>query len=239
MKQAEIMRDTEIIIYHGSQEIVKEPKFGVGKTYNDFGQGFYCTEGIELAREWACPIQNDGYTNKYCLNLDGLTVLDLTKDEFDTFYWLAILLRNRKFDIIYPICYEAREYILSNYSLDTSDIDVMIGYRADDSHFSFVNDFISNSSSLSDLNTAIKLDESCKQVVLLSERSFSQIKFLGYETVDYREYYRERVERDIKLRTGYVRRLEKFCQTKDEVFILDFVRGEVKGNDTRLQSAIS
>ena len=51
----------DITIYHGSQQIVEVPKYGVGKTYNDYGQGFYCTENIELAKEWACPVKNDGY----------------------------------------------------------------------------------------------------------------------------------------------------------------------------------
>ena len=39
----------EITIYHGSQQIVDVPKFGIGKKYNDYGQGFYCTENNELA----------------------------------------------------------------------------------------------------------------------------------------------------------------------------------------------
>ena len=46
----------DLIIYHGSQQIVEVPKFGIGKTYNDYGLGFYCTESIELAKEWACPV---------------------------------------------------------------------------------------------------------------------------------------------------------------------------------------
>ena len=59
----------DISIYHGSQQIVEVPKYGVGKTYNDYGQGFYCTENIELAKEWACPVKNDGYANKYTMHL--------------------------------------------------------------------------------------------------------------------------------------------------------------------------
>ena len=37
----------DLIIYHGSQQIIETPKFGIGKKYNDYGQGFYCTENIE------------------------------------------------------------------------------------------------------------------------------------------------------------------------------------------------
>lgn len=39
-----------VTIYHGSPNIVT-PVFGEGKDYNDYGQGFYCTENLELAKE--------------------------------------------------------------------------------------------------------------------------------------------------------------------------------------------
>ena len=43
-----------IDIYHGSVNVVDKPVFGEGKLFNDYGRGFYCTEHIELAKEWAC-----------------------------------------------------------------------------------------------------------------------------------------------------------------------------------------
>ena len=45
---------SNLILYHGSPEIVRKPEFGKGKPYNDYGQGFYCTESLDLAKEWAC-----------------------------------------------------------------------------------------------------------------------------------------------------------------------------------------
>ena len=51
MKEAKM---NKLILYHGSSEIVQAPVFGKGKSYNDYGRGFYCTEYIELAKEWAC-----------------------------------------------------------------------------------------------------------------------------------------------------------------------------------------
>ena len=38
-----------ITLYHGSDHIVEKPVFGEGKSYNDYGRGFYCTEHVELA----------------------------------------------------------------------------------------------------------------------------------------------------------------------------------------------
>lgn len=85
----------DLIIYHGSQQIVEPPKFGISRKYNDYGQGFYCTENIKLAKEWACPVKNDGYSNKYHLPLNEMNVMHLTKGKFDILNWLAILLAHR------------------------------------------------------------------------------------------------------------------------------------------------
>ncbi len=54
-----------IDIYHGSDHIIEQPQFGAGKPYNDYGRGFYCTEHVELAKEWACSADSDGYANHY------------------------------------------------------------------------------------------------------------------------------------------------------------------------------
>lgn len=50
-----------MILYHGSDHIIEKPVFGQGKSYNDYGRGFYCTEHVELAKEWACATGGDGY----------------------------------------------------------------------------------------------------------------------------------------------------------------------------------
>ena len=109
-----------LTIYHGSQQLVETPQFGVGKPYNDYGQGFYCTESPALAKEWACPVKNDGYCNCYQLHLDDLQVMRLTHGEFNILSWLAILLTHRRFDISSPVAQGARDYILSHFLPDTS-----------------------------------------------------------------------------------------------------------------------
>ena len=54
----------EIIIYHGSENIIEKPEYGKGKPYNDYGRGFYCTEYIDFAKEWACDEKHGGYANQ-------------------------------------------------------------------------------------------------------------------------------------------------------------------------------
>ena len=70
------------ILYHGSPDIIQTPVLGKGKPYNDYGQGFYCTEHPELAKEWACTENIDGYANKYEMDTDGLAILNLSADEY-------------------------------------------------------------------------------------------------------------------------------------------------------------
>ena len=67
----------EWVLYHGSPLRVPRPQFGVGNPYNDYGLGFYCTESIDLACEWACPRDRNGMVNRYRLSVDGLSVFDL------------------------------------------------------------------------------------------------------------------------------------------------------------------
>ena len=228
----------DLVIYHGSQQIVEIPKFGVGKTYNDYGQGFYCTENIALAKEWACPVKNDGYSNKYILHVDGLNVMHLTNGQFNILNWLAILLKNRKFDITSPVGNSAREFILERFLPDTKNVDVMIGYRADDSYFSFAEDFVNNVISLRDLERAMQLGTLGEQIVLLSERSFERIGFVEQEIADYREYYYKRTDRDKKAREEYASQKKNLEQLINDVFVLDIIREDMKNDDPRLQSVI-
>ena len=91
-------------LYHGSPEIIQNPEFGKGKSYNDYGRGFYCTEHLELAKEWSCTENADGYANKYELDMTDLSVLDLSADEYTILHWLALLVEYRKFKKIHPFC---------------------------------------------------------------------------------------------------------------------------------------
>lgn len=52
-------------LYHGSRDIIQQPVFGYGKKYNDYGLGFYCTEDINMAKEWAATANQNGYANCY------------------------------------------------------------------------------------------------------------------------------------------------------------------------------
>ena len=227
--------ENSLILYHGSEQIVEVPQYGVGKKYNDYGQGFYCTESLELAKEWACPVKKDGYANRYVLSLEGLKVMYLTRGGFYILNWMALLLQNRRFDINNSVGSNAREYILAHFLPDISHVDVIVGYRADDSYFSFAQDFVNNTISVRDLNRAMHLGTLGEQVVLVSEKAFGQIVYDGYETADYREYYYKRMERDTQAREIYRSQRKDLSVLKDDLFVLDILREEMKPGDERLQ----
>ena len=80
----------EKMIYHGSDHIIEHPEFGYGKTYNDYGTGFYCTENPNMAKEWGVGIDHNGYANQYKITCDGLSIFDLNASKYTMLHWLTI-----------------------------------------------------------------------------------------------------------------------------------------------------
>ena len=138
----------QIDLYHGSISIIKKPILGFDNKNNDYGQGFYCTEHKELAKEWALTKNNNGYSNHYRIDIDGLNVLNLQDEKYSILNWLSLLVQNRVFSKNTPLMKLSSEWLLANYSLDLKDKDIIIGYRADDSYFSFARAFLRNEISL-------------------------------------------------------------------------------------------
>ena len=122
---------SRLTIYHGSPQIVEKPQLEKGKIHNDYGQGFYCTEQLELAREWACTENMDGIVNQYELNLEGLKVLRLSDSSFTVLHWLALLMNYRLLTLPTPVMRRGAEWLKENYLIDLRHYDVIIGWRAD------------------------------------------------------------------------------------------------------------
>ena len=69
---------------------------------------------------------------------------------------------------------------LYNFSINVNAFDLITGYRADDSYFSYAKDFLNNVISVSQLSQAMKLGELGEQIVLMSPKAFDKIKFIEY-----------------------------------------------------------
>ncbi len=222
----------DLVIYHGSPDIVEVPVFGKGSLYNDYGRGFYCTENVELAKEWACLEGRDGYSNKYLIDVDSVKVLNLGSKEFSILHWLTILTEHRKLRISTPAMKKGMEWLQEHFHVDTSPYDVIIGYRADDSYFSFARAFLTNQISVAQLAYAMKLGKLGEQFVLMTPKAFEQIRYVSHEAVDSTVYYVKRKARDEEARASYLAILEEADETG--VYLRDITRGEVKPDDLRL-----
>ena len=223
-----------MIVYHGSDHIVKTPLYNGSKRTNDYGYGFYTTESKELAMEWACSDNRDGFANIYELNIDGLHILNLNDPQFSILNWLAVLTKYRSYWQSGSIAEEAKNYLQENFFVDPSEYDIVIGYRADDSYFSFAQDFVSGAISLRKLSEAMRLGKLGEQIVLKSERSFSQIRFINAEPAAAETYFEKKSIRDRDARRAYRLSRQK-AENIHELYMLDIMREEIKNGDPRLR----
>lgn len=230
---------SNLTLFHGSDHIIEKPDFHLGKTNNDYGRGFYCTEELEMAKEWACKQNNDGFANKYILKSDSLNILNLLDGSYNILHWLALLLKNRTFRLSSEIAEDARQYIIRNFSIDLDEYDIVIGYRADDSYFSFAESFIQNGIPLRSLNQALRLGKLGAQTVLISENSFANLHFIGAESVEKSLYYSKFIERDSLARKTYREEIRNSITYQDDIFVLDILIEEMTKEDVRIQRIVS
>lgn len=227
---------SKLIIYHGSKDIIEKPYYHGDKVHNDYGFGFYCTENIELAKEWSCTSnESNGFVNKYSIDLKELKILDLTDKKYSILNWMAILLKFRTFDLSSEISVQASEYLLKNFYIDVNNYDIVIGYRADDSYFSFARDFVNNTISVRQLSQAMELGNLLKQVVIISNKAFDRLHFEGFETANRLEYFTKRKARDEKAREEYLYNTRKSGQLTNDIFVIDIIRKGLKYGDPIIQ----
>ena len=220
-------------LYHGSKMIVERPQFGLGKLENDYGRGFYCTEHLELAKEWACPKKEDGFANCYELNTKGLKILDLNGEGFGVMEWLYVLIVNRPVRLESPIQVEGREWIKKHFAIATEEYDVIRGYRADDSYFGFVRSFLENGISLAQLTRAMRLGNLGEQIMIKSEKAFSALKFKKSEIASWLEYHLKRASRDEAARREFAK--EAGNRASEGLFMMDILRAKMERGDARLR----
>lgn len=221
-------------IYHGSSSIIEKPIFGFGKVRNDYGLGFYCTETLSMSKEWGVSKNANGYANIYNIETDGLSVFDLNSNEYTILHWLAVLLENRIFDIGSALAQEAKDYLLKNFAVPYKEFDIVTGYRADDSYFSFAQDFINGTISVRQLGNAMKLGELGNQFVLKSKKAFDAIHFEGYEIAESSEWFAKKELQDKSARRQYFD-VEKNKRQRGDLYIIQILDEEIKADDPRLR----
>ena len=226
-------------IYHGSSVIVEKPELSKGKMTNDYGRGFYCTEDVEMAKEWACKGKEPpAFANVYELDRRGLKVLDLSAEPFTVLNWIAVLLANRTFQLDLEVALDVRDYFLENFKPPIEDADVVVGYRADDSYFNYAEAFVSNGLSVARLNDALRLGRLGIQIALRSEKAFGKLRFVRADEVPWDEYHGRYVSRDAGARREWRDSLKKGASATAGVFAYDVVRMGLRQGDERIREIL-
>lgn len=188
----------KIILYHGSPNKVVVPQFGFGEGKHDYGKGFYLTENIELAKEWAVcrPDETNGWVHKYELETNDLKILDF--QEHNILSWLAELMKHRDAS-------DSRRYkvlsqkFIAEYGIDTSEYDVIKGWRANASYFYIAKEFVRDNIDIEILEELLSLGGLGIQYCIKSELAYSKLAEIedGLISVDYSEFNEKYNERDI------------------------------------------
>lgn len=225
-----------ITIFHGSEKIIEHPIWGEGRKNNDFGIGFYCTESLELAKEWAVSSLRDGFANKYILDTKYLNILNLNSSAYTILNWIAVLVEHRLFSITTPVARRAKSYLVEKFGVNVNAFDIIRGYRADDSYFDYAESFINNAISIEQLAQAMKLGKLGEQIVIKSKYAFTKLKYEGFEVAEQGKYYVHRKSRNDEANRQY---FEMFDKESDGLYIQDIIRGGITNDNPCIPRNIS
>jgi len=155
------MRD--IILYHGSKEIVEFPEIRTAKFNKDFYFGFYCTQFVEQAKRWAVRFTGKGMINEYAYTpneeLKVLHFSEMTEE------WL--------------------DFIVDCRLGKSHDYDIVEGPMANDTIFNYVQNYVDGKISRAAFWELAKFKKPTHQISFHTARALSTVKFLkGYEVYD-------------------------------------------------------
>ena len=187
----------KIILYHGTPNKIVTPVFGGGEEKHDYGKGFYLTENIDLAKEWAVcrPQEENGWVHKYELDCNSLKIFDF--QEVSIMAWLAELMKHRD-------AAESKRYkmlaakFIDKYGIDTSNYDVIKGWRANASYFYIAKEFVRDNIDVEILEELLSLGGLGIQYCIKSKLAYENLREIrdGLVPVAYSEFNQKYNQRD-------------------------------------------
>ena len=191
----------KIILYHGTPNKEVTPVYGGGDDKHDYGRGFYLTESVDLAKEWAVcrPNEENGWVHKYELDCKNLKILDF--QEKNILSWLAELIKHRD-------AADSRRYrmlaakFIDKYGIDTGEYDVIKGWRANASYFYIAKEFVRDNIDLDILEELLSLGGLGIQYCIKTELAYSKLHEIETDliSVDYSEFNNRYNQRDVEAR---------------------------------------
>lgn len=143
-------------VFHGSNIAIEKPSIRATGYYKDFGYGFYCTKMETQAKRWASTKQFEHvvsiyeYTPNYSLNV--LTFTDMTEE------WL--------------------DFIVACRTGVPHTFDIVEGPMADDTIWSYVEDFIAGGISREAFWVLSKFKHPTHQVVYCTDIALGTLTFI-------------------------------------------------------------
>ena len=150
----------EIILYHGSKNIVESPEIRVTKYNKDFYFGFYCTNIEKQAERWATRYGEKGYINRY--EYTENTELKILKFEKMTEEWLDFILNCRS-------------------GQDGTDYDLVVGGVANDKVFNTVELYFDGFIDKAEAIKRLQYEKPNLQIAFRTTKALSYLKFEGSE----------------------------------------------------------
>lgn len=153
----------QIVIYHGSRQIVEFPEIRISRFNKDFYFGFYCTLFFEQAKRWAVRYKHSGIINEYIYtpdtSLNILTFNDMTEE------WL--------------------DFIVSCRLGKPHGYDIVEGPMVNDTIFNYVQSFADGQISREAFWALAKFKRPTHQISFHTAKALTTLNFLkGYEVYD-------------------------------------------------------
>lgn len=147
----------KIIVYHGSNVEVSEPRILQNGFYKDFGYGFYCTKLEKQAKRWAMTRRGNTVVNRYSyLPNQNLRILSFPEMSDD---WLDFVA-------------DCRRGVEHEY-------DIVEGPMADDQIWDNVDDFAEGVITREAFWELVKFNYPTHQILFRTERALKAIAFEG------------------------------------------------------------
>ena len=150
-----------VIIYHGSNTAVENPRILINGHYKDFGYGFYCTNIEKQAKRWALTRRGASVVSHYqyvkSKELKILEFPDMTEE------WLQFVVD----------CRSGKEH----------NFDIVEGPMADDQIWDYVEDYLNKKITKEAFWELVKFKYPTHQIVFCTERALETIHFEGSEVL--------------------------------------------------------
>ena len=178
MIRAVAMGTFMIKVYHAGYVEIPVPDIKRGRVNADFGQGFYLSNNEEFSKRWARERKGiNTYLNRYELDLTGLQVKYLSRDE----EWFQYIYHNRSGGVDYR-----------------KEHDVIIGPIANDTIYDTFGILTAGVLTPDQALEALKIGSEYQQIVLKTEAAAMNLRFLDALILSHEEItsYRGLVEKE-------------------------------------------